>query len=824
MGIEGQENQPLIGRIIAGKLRIIELLGSGSMGRVYRARHMSLDKDVAIKVLRDSASTDPSRAERFAREARAASRLNHPNSVAILDFGEDGADGLLYIAMELLDGEDLQTVIDRGSLTIHRICHIMIQALAALAAAHDAGIIHRDVKPSNIVLVKQKNDEGLMTEVVKVCDFGVAKINGGKSDTHDGGKGAPRVIGTPLYMSPEQALGDALDPRTDVYSCGVLMYELLTGQPPFSAETPMGVLMKHVSEPVVLPSALVPDLAVEFEALIRWSLEKNRMLRPSTARELRNALRAFLAGKAGTIPALARYGVHQIEDEEPWTGPTPYYQLDLPAPPRAKENVVLPAPPLPIPQPKLPNRSSPEHIELVADLNLQIEHKELNRPRAETTYKKLRVSNAISSELQRTAPPRGAHVPLALRGSLDDDGGAEIFSEHSYFHVRRQAQKLVSIDDEVQLDAPPPRTLKRGDESNPEELGTPKPKNQAHYLWNRFGISPDRVPPKVGLWVRDSEGQELGPLTWSELTHVLRMEASDGNPEDSSISADRKSWIAASRFVRLAGIEAILQGNDSLPHTARFQGHLSHRSVASLFAAISHRSTTGRLMLRVEDNKQSARFDIHVDEGRPTFVFTNEPHLQLPNLLIVKGILAEDKLPQYIGTVLRTAKTLEEAVRNHVQFDVAEYRGAVMKERLRHLLGWRNGRFAFDESAQPASRRPFAPSLLALLPDLVYRTLSTEELEQELKRIQGQPFTRAPEASERLQEMGLTRSQRGVAERILAAADLSEVIPSNGRVRKAYTTMAYVLREMGLIEPVDDTETPSRPRSVLLRSQAKTLE
>ncbi|MBX2812736.1 MAG: protein kinase [Myxococcales bacterium] len=824
-GVDTENQDGLIGRIIAGKLRIIELLGTGSMGRVYRAHHMSLEKDVAIKVLRSAVASDPTRSFRFAREARAASRLNHPNSVAILDFGEDGDDKLLYIAMELLDGVDLQTVIDEGSLRIERICHIMIQALAALAAAHDAGIIHRDVKPSNIVLVKQKNDEGQLTEVVKVCDFGVAKLYNAKNDTHEGNRGPQRVIGTPLYMSPEQALGEKLDPRTDVYSCGVIMYEMLTGEPPFSAETPMGVLMKHVSDPVRPPSELISHVNEELEALILWSLEKDQMLRPSTARELRNGLRAFLAGKAGTIPALSRYGITQLADEGPWSGPTPYYQLDIPPPPRANSQEAL-QPRLAVPQGTDYGLTSTPHQALVEDLALlpassfegsypssALQSITSEQPENSFVTRPTQLKHSIT---HRHAPPRGVHVPWEVRQaetnhvssvsynqeSPSPPKNRDTFSRPSFFHAREYLPEAETLDEEIPIESPPPRPIQTNDEPGPiESPSAPRiVTNMLHYLWKRYGLAPNRSIPSKGFWVRDSNGQDLGPLTWSEVTHVLRMEATEGDAEESSVSADRLNWIAAPRFVRLAGIEAIFTDNQSIPAHARYQGSLDERSVTSLFGFISHREATGRLTLKVELDRRNAYFEIHVDEGRPTFVFTNEPHLQLPNLLISKGLLVEERLPLYIQTVLQTAITLEQAVRQDVQFDVNEYRNAVMKERLRHLLRWRQGFFAFDENSRPARHRPFAPSLLALLPDLVYRTLSDEDLEREFASMKHLPGTRALEATERLQDMGLTRSQRGVAERLLAANRLDDVIPSKGDKRKAYTTMAYVLRETGLLQ------------------------
>ncbi|MCA9553003.1 MAG: serine/threonine protein kinase, partial [Myxococcales bacterium] len=289
--------EALLGRVIAQKLRIDAVLGSGAMGHVYRARHLALDKAVAIKVLRQPYDPSDVHSRRFAREARAASRLNHPNSVAILDFGEDGPDRLLYIAMELVEGQDVQAILDKtGAIPLVRTLDIMIQALGAVAAAHDQGVIHRDLKPSNLIITQHTNDDGRVMDFVKVCDFGLAKFVSATRESMDGSAAsAARVVGTPAYMSPEQAVGDDLDVRTDLYSCGVILYEMLTGRLPFDADTAMGVMLKHVSEPPVPPRQIAPHLPPSVEDVVLWAMEKTREQRCPTARDLRKNLQQLRA-------------------------------------------------------------------------------------------------------------------------------------------------------------------------------------------------------------------------------------------------------------------------------------------------------------------------------------------------------------------------------------------------------------------------------------------------------------------------------------------------------------------------------------------------
>ncbi len=251
----------LIGRVVANKFVIESLLGSGAMGAVYRARQTALDKIVAIKVLHSEHADDAQFAARFQREAKAASRLNHPNSMAVIDYGEE-PDGLLYIAMEYLDGENLLGLLKRDfPLSPARTADILMQTLAALAVAHDMGVVHRDLKPENIMVLRGTNDDGNPADIVKVCDFGIAKITDSRAYKRDGDRvseapvtTAGFLVGTPEYMSPEQGKGEKLDSRSDLYSVGVILYQMLTNVVPFDAENAIGVVLKHITEEATRPS------------------------------------------------------------------------------------------------------------------------------------------------------------------------------------------------------------------------------------------------------------------------------------------------------------------------------------------------------------------------------------------------------------------------------------------------------------------------------------------------------------------------------------------------------------------------------------------
>ena len=244
------DGDSLIGIILAGKYRIEARLNEGGMGTVYRGTHVLMEKTVAVKVLRPSLAADEKIVARFSREARAASRISHPNALSVTDFGEDES-GHVFLIMEFLSGKTLKQVIrDDGPMPLTRVVDITRQVGDALNAAHCQGVVHRDLKSDNIMLLDTTTGDH-----AKVLDFGIAKINepDGAIDTN---LTAPNlVIGTPQYMSPEQCTQDSeIDARSDIYSFGVILFEMLVGHVPFAADSPTMVMMKHLQEPV--PSVL----------------------------------------------------------------------------------------------------------------------------------------------------------------------------------------------------------------------------------------------------------------------------------------------------------------------------------------------------------------------------------------------------------------------------------------------------------------------------------------------------------------------------------------------------------------------------------------
>src|SRR5580698_1900281 len=299
-----QHTDRLSGRIIAGNFRIDGLIGSGAMGNVYKAEQLSLAKQVAIKVLHPHLMGDDKLVGRFKREAKSASLLNHPNSIQIIDSGQD-RDGTLYIAMELLTGRDLAQVIREDfPLPLPRVVRILSQALSALEEAHAQGVIHRDLKPSNIMLVQRRDEK----DFVKVCDFGIAKATLGDGDDRAAMLTIQGLVcGTPEYMAPEQARAEPLDGRADLYAAAVILYQIVTGDIPFRADSPLAIVSRHLVEAPVPPSKRRTDLRLPkiIDDVVLRGLEKEREMRYPTALAFREVLEGVLGATSGPATPVA---------------------------------------------------------------------------------------------------------------------------------------------------------------------------------------------------------------------------------------------------------------------------------------------------------------------------------------------------------------------------------------------------------------------------------------------------------------------------------------------------------------------------------------
>lgn len=301
------QKDEFIGReVLGGQFRILSRIGTGGMGSVYRCEEPAMGREVAIKILHPRLKDRQDLVSRFRREARAMSQLAHPNTVRVFMYGELPEDGSLYIVMELLSGRNLnQTVKKGGPIEPERAIPILNQVCQALHEAHQLGIVHRDLKPENIFLCNQAG----MVDYPKVLDFGLAKVTeqqmrpGSLILTQQG-----MVFGTPEFMSPEQARGNTLDARSDIYSLAVILYEALTGRLPFDAKTPMEYVGKHVTEAPILLNQRTPDRTFPsgLEQVVGKALSKTPVDRYQTALEFAKALEPFARAARPSEIELAR--------------------------------------------------------------------------------------------------------------------------------------------------------------------------------------------------------------------------------------------------------------------------------------------------------------------------------------------------------------------------------------------------------------------------------------------------------------------------------------------------------------------------------------
>jgi serine/threonine protein kinase len=291
-------SDPLVGQVLDGRYHVGPRLARGGMATVYEAHDNRLDRTIALKVMHPTLADDEEFVTRFIREAHSAARLSHPNVVAVYDQGAD--QGHVFLAMELVRGRTLRDLIrTQGHLSPRQTLEVLEPVLAALGAAHQAGLIHRDVKPENVLL----SDDGR----VKVADFGLARaVTGANSHTTTSGI----LMGTVAYLSPEQVTRGVADPRSDVYAAGILLFEMLTGVKPYDGDTAIQVAYRHVHDDVPAPSSLVPGLPAELDHLVARATSRDPDLRPADARrfhaEVVAARRAMSEGELDTLgPALA---------------------------------------------------------------------------------------------------------------------------------------------------------------------------------------------------------------------------------------------------------------------------------------------------------------------------------------------------------------------------------------------------------------------------------------------------------------------------------------------------------------------------------------
>jgi serine/threonine-protein kinase len=367
-----RSTDPLLGRTLAARYRLVRRLGSGGMAVVYLARHVMIDRRSAIKILREDLGMNPAHRERFLREARAVNRINHPNIVEITDFGEDGA--LVFLVMEYVEGESLLSAVERGPIACKRALGIGLQIASALSRAHELGVIHRDLKPENVLLCVRDQ-----VELVKLTDFGIAKIVDAPSLTI-----SEQRFGTPGYIAPEYIEGLPASPRGDLYAFGVLLYEMLTGTLPFDARFPAELLALQLRAVPVAPSARCAGIPPDVEALVLRLIARRPDDRPRDAFAVLDALH----------DAFDRENDHEVSSSPPPSEAPPTVRLE------GSSETVVRTPP----SDGIPSRWEAS----LADLELRVE--DSRRSRGATDPRVLRARDLLDAAL-------GLHASLERAGA-----------------------------------------------------------------------------------------------------------------------------------------------------------------------------------------------------------------------------------------------------------------------------------------------------------------------------------------------------------------------------------------------------------------------
>jgi len=700
-----------VGTRVADKYAIEQTLGRGAMGLVYRAVHVDLGRPVALKVLKNLEVRDAILLRRFRREAQTAARLDHPNTVRVLDFGEDER-GFLYLVMEYVPALPLAAILrQEGELSWDRVLRIWIQVAEALQAAHDADVIHRDVKPSNVLLLQQPNG----AEMAKICDFGLAKFSSDHLDPEATQDPKWKAAGTPIYMAPEQAVGDPLDGRADIYASGVMAFQLIEGRPPFSGDSSAKILMMHVSKPV---PAMV-KAPVEVQALVHDCMAKDLEERVPDGRTLAQRCRAILDRAGRSRP------------------PTP-----IPTP---VEELVNPEPMSP--------RTPPAHLPL--DAMEPLDRADPSPP-AEATSIEALVNLAVEEAAREATSDLSGSKDLRMEG-LD---------------TRRHSEAVAE---------------------------------RAAYMYTHFGITYEPYEGDHPFWARDARGELLGPMKRTDLWLVMQKCAELQLADRVLVSADKERWVSAHEFVRWIGQESLLDAmmaslaTGDMSTMPRLRGKLQQHGPIRVLAQAGRDRVSGRLIFVREAVGHEERLEVHVVNGRPTFVYSSDPALQIPELLADRGLLPRDRLEEAVHQCLLQERSLEVIIADEVGVELGQWRNALMKQRLSRLLQWTSGRFMLDEQTLPGATRAFAESLLGVSKELAYRVLSEDQL-----RIQLAPFlAHPPRPTEHLRaglvDLRLTQAQAQLLHRLFKARRLGDGVDAEPQNARMALAILYVLVEADLL-------------------------
>lgn len=812
-----------------GKYELLERIGDGGMAEVFRARLPGVagfEKTVVIKRMLPHLASKPRFVEMFVAEASLAAQVQHKNVVQVFELGQVES-GELFIAMEYVEGTDLRRILKQATTQGLRIppwfsIWLMTEVLDGLSYAHglaDASgrprnIVHRDVTPSNVFISHLGE--------VKLGDFGVAHDESRSWQTQAG-----QLKGKIPYMAPEQLHARSLDARTDVFAAAVVLWECLTQRRLFSGGPDIEVMTRIVSGPRRPASAYAGDVLPELDAVLLAALEAEAAARTPSAAALQGQLLDLLPryvsgvrtemvrrvvdvflGKAAGPAALSAAGIGSlalVKPEGPGSaGPksrTESVQLFGVGTSTSSQLEHL-SDPFYDRRPEAPAMERAASLQAVNAPTALVDDLFLDEAPAPTT-------GLAAGLLQPLPPPALVTADLEPQPLLLSDEFLAPVEEAGPGPAQGEDDRLEALVNEAvaevahlrQVDvAPlPERSVLAGLDVRRHAS---RVSDFAEQKWASYGLMGQTYEGPHPFWMKDHDGDLIGPMSWEQASGIVRAEMEARLDGSCLISPDEATWVTLGELAALVGLEWLLR-DEAAARDSRglLVGTLDRRSLTSLLGVLDHNRATGVLTVVDRGTRRSDIRELHVVDGAPTYVFADADRLQLPDLLTRKRIVPKALLPELVHSALSARLPLIEVASRHLSTDLGRYRSMFMKERLADLFAWGSGRFSFDEESPPRRAQPFAKSLLALVPELVHRSLGIDRLRAEVLPYLERELKPTSRFSAGVDRLSLTPAQLASASKLSQGKRLSALLTHHPEEAKLHLTMAYVLLEAELLLP-----------------------
>jgi serine/threonine protein kinase len=762
-----------------GKYELLERIGEGGMAEVFRARlpgKAGFEKIVVIKRILPHLASRKQVVDMFLAEARLTAQVQHKNIVQVFELGEDEETGDPFMVMEHISGADLRRLLKSAVKERLRVppwfsVHVIAEVLDGLAYAHELtddrgrprNIVHRDVTPSNI-FVSFLGD-------TKLGDFGIAKEKQQSSLTRTG-----QLKGKVAYMSPEQLYGEEIDERADVFACGIVLWECLAQKRLFGGRPDVGAMKMICEAPRIPPSQIFPDVPPALDACVLEALEIERDKRTKTSREMQSRLLEIqhqlhpitkpqevrqtveiALGRREATPEFRLLDVHSLSegflsetDDEDREEQVDEHPRELPpSPVRRKMN--------------------PTEMELSFEQSRLLGAKRRTMPVA-ADLPPFRDEEDDTATDAAEGPP--ASKPSPPEASDDDPASWLMGADEVHAEANRRLQEF------------------------------------AQQRWQGYGeLENVRYDGPHPFWLRDKQQRTIGPYSLENVIALIKAESSNRLGPDAHISVDRGQHVLdLAAFAKLTGQETLFfDPNTRVPTTAELIGYLDQESMVHVATTIARERLTGRLSLAPESRKPLYR-EIHFIRGAPTYVFANEESLQLPEVLVARLLLPKDLVPDAVRRSIAGRAPLDEvaaalSVQGTAQIAsaAAKIRTIWMKDRLVEMFRWTTGRFSFETSFVPQPVPSFARSLFGLLPELVHRALTPDDLKAALLLVKDAKLELAPRPEVSMDELGLSPTQREVVQWIAKGKKLPAILKAHPKEERLVLLVTYILLESGLL-------------------------